>query len=143
MRNLVILSCAVAAGVLALTAASRAADPVRPQPTEVATTPLTGDQSREVKILNVILPPDADSGRHYHHGDQYTTVQEGEIQIDIDGKGPHVYKAGDAVHIDPMVWHRTQNVSGKQARTTEFFVVAKGKPLTEREEVGVGSSQQR
>jgi quercetin dioxygenase-like cupin family protein len=141
MRNLVILSCAIAAGAMTMTAPSRAADPVRPQPTELTTTPLTGDASREVKVLNVVLPPDADSGRHYHHGDQYTTVQEGEIQIDIDGKGPHVYKAGEAVHIDPMVVHRTQNLSGKAARTTELFIIAKGKPLTEREEVAQGSSR--
>jgi quercetin dioxygenase-like cupin family protein len=140
MRSLMILTCAVA-----LTAAvpSFAADPVKTQPKEVVTTPLTGDPSREVKILNVILPPGADSGRHYHHGDQYTTVQEGEIQIDVDGQGAHVLKAGEALHIDPMVWHRTQNLSGQQARTTEFFVIAKGKPLAEREEAAAGSSGQR
>jgi quercetin dioxygenase-like cupin family protein len=137
MRNLLLLSCALAA--LSLAVPSRAADPVKPQPTEVATTPLTGDPSREVKVINVFLPPGADSGRHHHHGDQYTTVQEGEIQIDIEGKGAHVYKAGDAVHIDPMVVHRTQNLSAKPARTTEFFIVEKGKPLTEREEVAQGS----
>jgi quercetin dioxygenase-like cupin family protein len=89
----------------------------------------------------VVLPPGADSGRHFHHGDQYTTVQEGEIQIDIDGKGPHVYKAGEAVHIDPAVVHRTQNLSGKPARTTELFIVEKGKPLSEQEEVAQGSSR--
>ena len=142
MRNLVILGCAVAAaGALGMAAPARAADPVKSQPTELMTTPLTGDESREVKVLSVLLPPDADSGRHYHHGDQYTTVQEGEIQIAIDGKGEHVYKAGEAVHIDPMVVHRTQNLSGKPARTTEFFIVAKGKPLSEREEVAQGSSR--
>ena len=70
--------------------------------------------------------------RHFHHGDQYTTVQEGEIHIDIDGKGDQVFKAGDVVHIDPTVVHRTQNLSGKPARTTELFIVAKGKPLSER-----------
>jgi quercetin dioxygenase-like cupin family protein len=140
MRRLMILGCAI---TLAAAAPSWAADPVKTQPTEVQTTPLTGDPSREVKILNVILPPGADSGRHYHHGDQYTTVQEGEIQIDIEGVGPHVLKAGEAVHIDPMVWHRTQNLSGRQARTTEFFIIEKGKPFAEREEAATGSSQQR
>jgi quercetin dioxygenase-like cupin family protein len=139
MRRLMILTCA-----LALTAAvpSFAADTVKTQPKEVVTTPLAGDPSREVKILNVVLPPGADSGRHYHHGDQYTTVQEGELQIDVDGQGTHVLKAGEALHIEPMVWHRTQNLSGQQARTTEFFIIAKGKPLAERDEVVSGSTTQ-
>jgi quercetin dioxygenase-like cupin family protein len=139
MRHLVVLSCAVA---MAIAAPAWAADPVKPQPTEIQTTPLTGDPSREVRILNVILPPGADSGRHYHHGDQYTTVQEGMIQIDIDGQGAHVVKAGEAIHIAPMVWHRTTNFGDKPARTTEIFIVAKGKPLAEREEAASGSSQQ-
>jgi quercetin dioxygenase-like cupin family protein len=132
MRMLVLLSAAVATA--ATLVSSQAAEPVKSQPTELVTTPLTGDAAREVKVINVLLPPGSDSGRHYHHGDQYTTVQEGEIHIDIDGKGDRAYKAGDAVHIDPMVVHRTQNLSGAPARTTEVFIIAKGKPLTEKSE---------
>jgi quercetin dioxygenase-like cupin family protein len=135
MRRWAIFGCMVAAcGMMTATVLSQAAEPVKSTPTELMTTPLTGDASREVKVINVMLPPGSDSGRHTHHGDQYTTVQEGEIHIDIDGKGDHIYKAGDAVHIDPMVVHRTQNLSGKPARTTELFIVAKGKPLSEKVE---------
>jgi quercetin dioxygenase-like cupin family protein len=133
MRSWVILAAiaAIAAAAVAAMAPAMAAEPVKSQPTVLLSTPLTGDASREVKVISVLLPPGSDSGRHIHHGDQYTTVQEGEIHIAIDGQGDHVYKAGDAVHIDPMVVHRTQNLSGKPARTTELFIVAKGKPLSE------------
>lgn len=134
MRHVMLAACALAVLGGAGAMLSRAAEPVKTQPTELVTTALTGDPAREVKVINVILPAGADSGRHYHHGDQYTTVQEGEIHIDIEGKGDHVYKAGDAVHIDPMVVHRTQNLSGQPARTTELFIVAKGKPLSEKSE---------
>jgi quercetin dioxygenase-like cupin family protein len=143
MRHWVISGFALAmGGLVGAAATAQAADAVKSQPTELLTAPLTGDASRDVKILSVILPPDADSGRHFHHGDQFTTVQEGEIHIDIDGKGDHAYKAGEVVHIDPMVVHRTQNLSGKPARTTELFIVAKGKPLSERAEeaAATGSS---
>lgn len=141
MRYWVISGCAlVMAGFAGVMAPAQAAEPVKSQPTELLTAPLTGDASREVKIVNVILPPDADSGRHFHHGDQYTTVQEGEIHIDIDGKGDRAFKAGDVVHIEPMVVHRTQNLSGKPARTTELFIVAKGKPLVERADVAATGS---
>jgi quercetin dioxygenase-like cupin family protein len=142
MRYWVISGCAVAlAGMVGAAAPAQAADAVKTQPTELLSAPLTGDASREVKILSVILPPDADSGRHFHHGDQYTTVQEGEIHIAIEGKGEKAYKAGDVVHVDPNVIHRTQNLSGKPARTTELFIVEKGKPLSEREEVAQGASK--
>ena len=136
MRKFIYVACAAAAiGGGAMTAVpSYAADPVKSQPTELMTAPLTGDADREVKVLNVVLPPGADSGRHYHHGDQYTTVQEGEIHIAVEGKGEHVLKAGEALHIDPMVVHRTQNMSDKPARTTELFIIAKGKPLSEKSE---------
>jgi quercetin dioxygenase-like cupin family protein len=131
--RMALLSGAVLAAVATI-AASQAAEPVKSQSSEVVTAPLTGDASREVRVFNVLLPPSADSGRHYHHGDQCTTVQEGEIHIDIDGKGDRAYKAGEAVHIDPMVVHRTQNLSGAPARTVELFIVAKGKPIAEKSE---------
>ena len=132
MRHWVYSGCAMAmAGILGAAAPAQAADAVKSQPTELLTAPLTGDAGREVKIINVILPPGADSGPHFHHGDQYTTVQEGEIHIDVDGKGDHAFKAGEVVHIEPLAVHRTQNLSGKPARTTELFIVDKGKPLVD------------
>jgi quercetin dioxygenase-like cupin family protein len=131
--RMTVLGCAVLAAAATVVVA-QAAEPVKSQSSEVVTAPLTGDPSREVRVFNVLLPPGADSGRHYHHGDQYTTVQEGEVHIDIDGKGDHAYKAGEAVHIDPMVVHRTQNLSGAPTRTVELFIVAKGKPITEKSE---------
>jgi quercetin dioxygenase-like cupin family protein len=97
-------------------------------PTELLVTPLTGDSSRVVRLINVQIPVGADSGRHHHPGDQYTTVQEGEIQITVDGQSPQTYKAGQVVHIPPMIVHRTQNVSDKPARTLEVFIVAKDQP---------------
>jgi quercetin dioxygenase-like cupin family protein len=133
MRQWMLTACAVAA-LGGLTLLTQAAEPVKTQPTVLMTEPLTGDAEREVKVINVVLPAGADSGRHFHHGDQFTTVQEGEIHINIEGKGDHVFKAGEAVHIDPMVVHRTQNLSGQPARTTELFIVAKGKPLSEKSE---------
>jgi quercetin dioxygenase-like cupin family protein len=144
MRNWVMLGCALAvAGGVGLSVSAQVAAPIKSQPKELLTAPLTGDASREVKVLSVLLPAGADSGRHIHHGDQFTTVQEGEIHIDIDGKGDQVFKAGDAVHISPMVVHRTQNLSGKPARTTELFIVAKDKPLGEPADQPASGSSSR
>jgi quercetin dioxygenase-like cupin family protein len=140
MRRSIVFGLAAVAALATGSLLTQAAEPVKTQPTELMTAPLTGDPSREVKIINVVLPPGADTGRHYHHGDQYTTVQEGEIHITIEGKGEQVFKAGDVAHVDPMVVHRTQNTGDKPARTTELFLVAKGKPLSEREEAAATGS---
>jgi quercetin dioxygenase-like cupin family protein len=132
------IHAACAAALIAATVAALPSRAVEVQPTVVVNVPLTGDASREVRVLNVVLPPGADSGRHIHHGDQFTTVQEGEIEITVEGAGEgagtHLLKAGQALHIPPMVVHRTRNISGKPARTTEFFIVAAGKPLSEKVE---------
>ncbi len=131
MRKWVCAACAaVAIGAVAVAMLSQPVEPAKSQPTEIMTTPLAGDGAREVKIVNVILPPGADSGRHFHHGDQCTTVQEGEIKITVGGAGDHVLKAGQALHIDAMTVNR--NLSGQPARTTEFFIVAKDQPLVEK-----------
>ncbi len=128
MRGLLIIAVVVVAtGIVA--ASPRAADAPQSQPVELIATPLTKDPSRVVRLINVHIPPGADSGRHHHPGDQYTTVQEGEIHIAIDGQGDKVYKAGDAVHIPPMVVHRTYNSGGKPARTLEVFIVDKDQSL--------------
>ncbi len=133
MRKWVHAACAAAiVGGAATAMLSQAAEPVAVKPTELISTPLTGDATREVRILNVAIPPGADSGRHFHHGDQYTTVQEGEIEITVDGSGAHLLKAGQVLHIPPMVVHETRNLSNQPARTTELFIVAKGQPLTEK-----------
>jgi len=134
MRRWIKAACAAAAIGGAAMLSQAAEPPPANKPTELITTPLTGDDAREVKILSVLLPPGADSGRHRHHGDQYTTVQDGTIKVTVDGTGEHVLKAGEVLHIPPMVVHRTQNVSDQPAHTTEFFIIAKGMPLGEKVE---------
>ena len=133
MRGWMKAACA-AAVVAGAAMLSHAAEPTATKPTELITTPLTGDDAREVKILSVLLAAGADSGRHRHHGDQYTTVLEGTITVTVDGSGEHVLKAGEVLHIPPMVVHRTQNLSDQPARTTEFFIIAKGMPIAEKVE---------
>jgi quercetin dioxygenase-like cupin family protein len=92
---------------------------------------LTGDPSREIVAITVVLPPVATTGRHTDRGDQYTLVQEGESGVLVEGQPPNVFRAGEGFPITPGVVHENQNASnGSQARTTEFFIVAKDKPRT-------------
>jgi quercetin dioxygenase-like cupin family protein len=107
------------------------AKPPAPVASGVMQEPLTGDSSREIVAITVVLPPGASTGRHTHPGDQYTVVQEGELRVIVEGFAPKLFKAGEGFHIDPGVVHENQNASTeRKARTTEFFIVAKGKPRT-------------
>jgi quercetin dioxygenase-like cupin family protein len=124
------LALAIASALGVARAADEAKTPA-PVASGVMQESLSGDPSREIIAITVVLPPGADTGRHTHPGDQYTVVQEGEVRVLVDGQPAKVFKAGEGFHITPGVIHRNQNAStDRQARTTEFFIVAKGQPRT-------------
>lgn len=128
------LGMGAAAGMIAAAVWSQAAEPVRPQSTLLLTADLTADPSREVRVLSVELAPGADSGPHFHHGDQYSVVEAGEIHLTVGDAPERVYKVGESAHVPPMTVHRNRNTGDRPARTIEFFIVEKGQPFSERAE---------
>lgn len=119
----------LAAAVLAVPAAvTRAQQPPANKVTPYITSPLEGDANREVKLQTVVFPPGGATAFHIHPGDQWETVQEGEITFTIKGQEPRVLKVGDAVYIPRGTIHRNQNLTDKPARTVELVIVDKGKP---------------
>jgi quercetin dioxygenase-like cupin family protein len=130
MRAIALAGLALASALGVARGADEAKTPA-PVASGVMQESLSGDPSREIVAITVVLPPGADTGRHTHPGDQYTVVQEGEVRVLVDGQPPKVFKAGEGFHINPGVIHHNQNAStDRQARTTEFFIVAKGQPRT-------------
>jgi quercetin dioxygenase-like cupin family protein len=129
----IIISAAVIAGVgmIAATAFTQT-PPARTPPLQYITTPLEGDAAREVRLQSVTLPPGGGNTFHRHPGDQWVTIQEGEILFIIKGQPPRVMKTGEAIHVPRGVIHRNQNVSDKPARTVELVIVDKDKPRTEQ-----------
>jgi quercetin dioxygenase-like cupin family protein len=106
--------------------------PARTPPLQYIVTPLEGDATREVRLQSITLPPGGGNTFHRHPGDQWVTIQEGEILFTIKGQPPRVMKVGEAIHIPRGVVHRNQNVSDKPARTVELVIVDKDKPRTEQ-----------
>jgi quercetin dioxygenase-like cupin family protein len=92
------------------------------------TTPLENDASRVVRLRAVTFPARGDSGFHRHPGDQWNTVQEGEITLTIKGQEPRTLKPGDTGYIPRGTVHRNQNLTDKPARVIELNIIDKDKP---------------
>ncbi len=92
---------------------------------------VSGVPGKETFMIYVEFAPGASTGRHIHHGDEYATVIDGELQLDVDGQPPRIVKAGEAYHNPADVVHETKNVGTVPAHTIATLVVEKDKPLSE------------
>jgi quercetin dioxygenase-like cupin family protein len=101
------------------------------QPKPYFVMPLEKDPTRQVRMQNVVLPPGAANQFHRHPGDQWWTIQEGEITYTIKGQAPRVLKVGDYVYVPRGTIHRNQNLSNRPARAVEMNITDKDKPQTE------------
>lgn len=92
----------------------------------------TADQSAaEVGALWVAdIPPGAATGRHTHPTPRFVYVLEGSVVLDMDGKPPRTFKAGEGFAEAPGEVHNFRNASTTvPAKALGFQVVPKGTPL--------------
>lgn len=125
---------AILAGAVAGAAMGYARAQLTPKKTVVViyyTTPLEKDLSRVVRLQSVTFPPGGGNKFHRHPGDQWSTVQEGEITFTIKGQSPRVLKVGDSAHIPRGTIHRNQNLGAAPAKIIELVVIDKDKPFFE------------
>lgn len=81
-------------------------------------------------IASVEIPPGGAEGRHTHSADVLGYVQEGEVELYVEGQGTKTYKAGDTFSIMTGQIHEGTNKGTAPARLLAVFVAEKGKPLT-------------
>ncbi len=75
---------------------------------------VTGIGGKEALVLEVEFAPGAVGGKHFHPGHEIVYMLEGSITLEVEGKPPATYKAGDTFDIPREVVH-----SGKNASTTD------------------------
>ena len=92
---------------------------------------VSGVPDREASMLQIEFSPGSTTGKHIHPGDEFATVLEGELQLNVEGQPPRIVKAGDSYHNSQGVVHETKNLGSVPARTLAVFVVEKGKPVTQ------------
>ena len=92
---------------------------------------VTGIEGKETLMLVVEFAPGAVGGKHFHPGDELVYMLEGSITLEVEGKPPATFKAGDTFHIPSKVVHAGKNASttaGAKALVVGLF--EKGQPAT-------------
>ena len=133
MNKLIVPAAIIAVGMVAAAAWSQPSQPNSQfRPTPYFVQPLEKDPSRIVRMQSVIIPAGASNAFHRHPGDQWWTVQEGEITYTVRGQPPRVLKVGDWVYVPRGTIHRNQNLTNVPARAVEMNITDKDVPQTEQ-----------
>lgn len=84
---------------------------------------------KEAVVARVEVAPGARAGRHTHPGDEISYVQEGQVELLVDGQAPRVVKAGESFVIPAGTVHDAHNGGDSPVKLVGVYVVEKGKPL--------------
>jgi len=93
---------------------------------------LEADPTKEVLIFVAEFKPGARNGKHYHNGQEFIYVLEGEGRIEQEGKPPVDLKPGVAVYCqtDSANTHEGINLSKTNPlKLIATLIIEKGKPL--------------
>ncbi len=97
--------------------------------------PLDADPTKEVTIFVAEFKPGARTGKHYHPGQEFIYVLEGEGRIEEQGKPPVDLKPGVGVYFQsdpakPTYVHDGINLSKtKPLKLVTTLITEKGQPL--------------
>ena len=98
--------------------------------TELLKTDLAGLDGKEMHIWTADIAPGAATGRHYHPTPRFVVVLEGSVVLEIEGKPPQTFKAGQAFQESPDIPHNFRNASSTEpAKALGIQYAAKGQPL--------------
>jgi quercetin dioxygenase-like cupin family protein len=92
---------------------------------------LTGSSTTEVYMTLIEAPPGSSFAPHIHHGDEFTYVMEGALDLDVAGQGTRSVKAGDSIHVNRDTVHGGKVASATPAKLLAVHIVDKGKPLAD------------
>jgi quercetin dioxygenase-like cupin family protein len=76
-------------------------------------------------------PPGSAFAPHVHHGDEFTYVMEGALDLDVAGQGTKSVKAGDTIHVNRETVHGGKVASATPVKLLAVHIVDKGKPLVD------------
>ncbi len=90
-------------------------------------TELKGAPGWEAILVERILPPGAESGKHTQGGNEIVYLESGSITFEAQGKAPVTLKPGEAFTTAAGEVHNVKNASGSApAKALAFYVEKKG-----------------
>ncbi|HEX3551115.1 MAG TPA: cupin domain-containing protein [Candidatus Elarobacter sp.] len=129
--SFVFIAALLAAAPLAAQTPSPAPGPPKAALQIINRADVAGIPGKEGVMLRAEWPVSASTGRHTHHGDEYAYVVDGTLEVHADGQPTRTMHAGDSWHMPEGTVHETINPGPAVAHSYSFFVVDKGKPLSE------------
>lgn len=99
----------------------RAAErPRLPTPSGTEATEVDGGTSRDLRILEVVVPAGASTGVHAHSGDEHHVVLAGRWRM---SQGDHVSELGPGDYLawDPTVPHDVENIGDEPGRVLVIY----------------------
>ena len=75
------------------------------------------------------IAPGGREGKHTHPGMLYAYIREGALTVEVAGRAPVTYKAGETFYLEPGVVHEGMNTGTVPMKALATFVTPKGKPL--------------
>lgn len=98
--------------------------------TELLKTDLAGMEGKEMNLWTADLAPGAQTGKHHHPTPRFVIVLEGSVVLEMEGKAPQTFKAGQAFQEPPEVVHNFRNASTTEpAKAVGIQYAGKGQPL--------------
>jgi quercetin dioxygenase-like cupin family protein len=93
-------------------------------------TELKGAPGWEAILVQRILPPGAESGKHTQSGNEIVYIQEGSVVLEVQGKPAVTLKTGEAFTTVADEVHNVKNASSSApAEALAFYVAKKGARL--------------
>ena len=97
---------------------------------QVLKTDVAGMEGQEAHMWVAEIAPGAATGRHAHPTARFVYVMEGSVTLEVDGKSPQIFKAGEGFQEVPDVVHNFRNASATvPAKALGFQIAGKGQPL--------------
>ncbi len=92
-------------------------------------TDLKGAPGWEAILVERILPPGGESGKHTQGGNEIVYIQEGSVTFEAQGKPAVTLKPGEAFTTTSGEVHNVKNASSAPAKALAFYVAKKGTKL--------------
>jgi quercetin dioxygenase-like cupin family protein len=83
------------------------------------------DNGSDVLVREAFFPPGWQAPRHYHNGNLFIYVIEGEFEVTMEPLGQRTYKSGDALQMEPGVAMDARNPSTINPLKLAVFQVGK------------------
>lgn len=95
----------------------------------IITSPMTGDERRQMVLVSVAIQPTGAVPMHTHPGDCVGTVVDGAVELLVEGQAPRRVAAGETYANPRGTVHGFRNVGDVPARLINSLVVDKGVPF--------------